>query len=170
MNRRVKRQGDWTEMPSDAAMKASQTNCCICRVRYGTIVRRDDRFTRAIQAIDHVFPRRFLQARDLYPHAGQNLLSICAVDHGRKLTIETLIFTGDTLGWLTGLNVIGYPLDAVYTAAKFYGFNEVLALLRSIPHFHRFAVAVDMERGDGDGGRRGDCKGERGGKGKRGKL
>jgi 5-methylcytosine-specific restriction endonuclease McrA len=120
--RRIERDGEFTRFPKKVRLAAARMFCSVCGVRYGHI--KDD-LSEVKQAIDHIFPRRFLAKRGLNPHVKENLLSVCGGCHGRKLAIETSIFAGDVFSFLEGLNRLGYPMDRVYRAAEFYGFREV---------------------------------------------
>ncbi len=77
------------------------------------------------EALDHLFPRRFLYDRGLEPHNILNIASVCNRCHGLKLVIETRLFAGDTHSFMRGLIAMDYCLDRVKEAAEFYGLDEV---------------------------------------------
>lgn len=71
--------------------------------------------------IDHIVPELFLFMLGIpNPHARVNLICICDADHGRKKTIEDRLFRGDKLGFLAGLRELGWPMERVDAALKFY--------------------------------------------------
>ncbi|HEX4920669.1 MAG TPA: HNH endonuclease signature motif containing protein [Candidatus Bathyarchaeia archaeon] len=119
---RIDRTGDYIAMAPWLAEQSSREKCAVCNQQYGRV---SAEFILAKQVIDHIFPVRFLLSMHLDPHITMNTLSCCQSCHARKLQHETLIFAGDVLGFLRGLKRIGYPMERVITAARFYGFAEV---------------------------------------------
>ncbi len=71
---------------------------------------------------DHILPARLIQ---LYawgdPNARENLICICNSDHGSKKQVEDKLFEGDWLGFVQGLNALGWPMERVKRAFAFYG-------------------------------------------------
>lgn len=113
------RQGEYTKMPAWLIEQSTRPRCEACNGTYGNI--RD--FMRLKQVIDHIFPVRFLLSLKLKPHLSINTVSLCQSCHARKLVHETRIFAGDVLGFISGLNSIGYPALRVEEAAAHYGFR-----------------------------------------------
>src|SRR5690348_11426283 len=118
---RIERDGEYVAMPAWLAEQASRPRCEVCNRLYGSIDA--ERFIHVKQAIDHIFPVRFLLRLHLDPHVLLNTLSLCNSCHARKLLHETRIFSGDVLGFIEGLKVIGYPMKRVEEAAARYGFK-----------------------------------------------
>lgn len=118
--KRVERTGEYTQMPSWLIEQSTRAHCEVCGCKYGTL---DARFIKRKQCVDHLFPVRFLLALGLEPHLSINTLSVCGSCHAKKLVHETRIFAGDVLGFLEGLNAIGYPMERVNEAAEHYGFQ-----------------------------------------------
>src|SRR6266446_6108384 len=93
------REGKWTKFPRYMRERAQRHNCQVCGDCYGVIRRLQ--MTR--EAIDHLIPRRWLEARGINPHQTNNLLSVCGSCHGQNTTIADRLFYGDAIGWLLGL-------------------------------------------------------------------
>jgi hypothetical protein len=129
---KIKREGDYTEIPKMLRFRCNRLLCTICKVKYGAIlVAKDGKaLIKAVQALDHIWPVRFLLPRGLAPHREINIVSICATCHGSKLKHETRIFAGDVYGYLEGLRSINYPLERIREAAHHYRFREVEKFLK----------------------------------------
>lgn len=74
--------------------------------------------------LDHLIPRRWLEARGINPHQQVNILSVCGPCHGRKKGFEDKLFNADVVGWLSGLRSIGYPVDRILNFAIGAGLEE----------------------------------------------
>jgi len=114
----VKREGEFLMMPVKARNQARRLNCQVCGSYYGTMRAYEDSdhrspFIKIRQHIDHLIPRRWLEARGINPHLQKNLLSVCGSCHGRKKKFEDRLFQGDAIGWLTGLKQVGYPITRI---------------------------------------------------------
>jgi 5-methylcytosine-specific restriction endonuclease McrA len=80
----------------------------------GTVARRHP-------AIDHIVPELLLFKFGITnPHEAVNLICLCRECHGRKKTVEDRLFRGDKLGFLAGLRALGWPMERVEAALKFY--------------------------------------------------
>jgi hypothetical protein len=123
-----KREGRWTAIPDKVRKLARRTQCQVCGERYGEIFTRyggpSGMFILTRQSLDHLIPRRWLEARNIDPHQERNILSVCGSCHGAKKTIEDRLFRGDAIGWLLGLRQIGYPIDQVVNFGISVGLNE----------------------------------------------
>src|SRR6266850_855589 len=122
--KRIKRDGEYVAMPRALMLKSRRMFCEVCGTRYGQIRATpnvdDAVFLKVKQVVDHIFPVRFLLTLKLDPHVEVNMLSCCGTCHGRKLPHEDKIFRGDVLGFMGGLNRIGYPMERVVAAAKHF--------------------------------------------------
>lgn len=76
------------------------------------------------QHIHHLLPRRFLNQRGIYEHDPSNLYSICEVCHGRAKVYEDCLFRGDVVGFLQGMNRIGFPVNKILAFARSVGLME----------------------------------------------
>jgi hypothetical protein len=118
---RIERDGEYVPMPAWLAEQSRRTACEACKRVYGRIY--TNTFIVANQIVDHIFPVRFLLHMNLDPHVLVNTISLCNSCHARKLQHETRIFAGDVLGFIEGLNLIGYPMKRVEESAAYYGFK-----------------------------------------------
>jgi HNH endonuclease len=124
-----KREGKWTEIPTYMRKRVSKVKCQVCGDTYGTMRSGVPGFTMLRQNLDHLIPRRWLEARGINPHQTNNLLSVCGSCHGQKKTIEDRLFQGDAIGWLLGLRQIGYPVDQVVNFGISVGLEEFKRLV-----------------------------------------
>jgi hypothetical protein len=59
------------------------------------------------------------------PHARINLICLSVEEHGRKRSAEdALLKSGDMLTYLSELNRLGWPMERVHAALKFYGMER----------------------------------------------
>jgi hypothetical protein len=121
---KIEREGEFSAIPRPLWFKARRMFCSVCSARYGSVKVCDGGFMTVRQCIDHIFARRFLEKRKLEAHNELNLLSVCGRCHGKKLRIETYLFGGDAASFFSGLKFIGYPMEKVMEAARFYGLKE----------------------------------------------
>lgn len=76
-------------------------------------------------AIDHIVPERFVLDHPLGPHAKTNLICITVQEHAAKRKAEDkLLKNGDMLTYLTKLTQLGWPMERVHLALKFYGIKH----------------------------------------------
>ena len=123
-NSRIERVGAFTLMPRSVRLKAQRMFCEVCNIRYGRHRVGETHIT-VRQAIDHTFPRRFVQSLQMNEHAQENLLSCCGTCHGKKLQAEKPIFAGDAYAYMRNLIRINWNMERVMDAARIYGFAEV---------------------------------------------
>jgi hypothetical protein len=111
--------------------QAHRTHCEACHREYGTwVTTRRGRHVKLRQAIDHVFPRRWLLNFNLYANLIGNLVSVCANDcHPQKIRAENALFEGNAIGYVTELRRLNWPTETIRKAAEFYGLREVVSLL-----------------------------------------
>jgi hypothetical protein len=149
--KRIKREGSYVPMPRGLMLKSRRMYCEVCGTRYGQIRATasvtDAVFLKVKQVCDHLFPVKFLLRLKLDPHVEVNMMSVCASCHGRKLKHEDKIFRGDVLGFMAGLNRIGYPVERVRAAAMHFGFLEVEKFVPKEQAEREFLdLTKDMER------------------------
>jgi hypothetical protein len=84
------------------------------------------------EAIDHIFPRRYLWRWKLYPHSAVNLLSVCGSCHGLKKTAENCLWRSDILGYVRQLVILNWPAQRIIAAARHYHFQQVIDLLARV--------------------------------------
>src|SRR5574337_399542 len=116
-------------IPSSNRKRARRKHCQVCGCPYhqqivssraGGIVHFRPAVVREV--VDHLIPRSYLRGKTRKsPHVLLNLVSVCNLDHGRKLSAEKALHRGDWLGFCGILFKLGWPLDLVDTAAKYYG-------------------------------------------------
>jgi len=105
-----KRGKEWRAARTECNARNAEKRCGVCN---GPLPR---------PQVDHIIPELFLfQHGLLNVHALENLIAIHARCHGRKKTVEDLLFRGDKLGFLSGLRCLGWPMERVEAALKFYG-------------------------------------------------
>ncbi len=77
----------------------------------------------AAHPCDHVIAARFIEQHNLGdPNARVNLLTLCRKCHPLKRCAENrLCNRTNIVGWLQGLNRIGFPMERVTAAMEFYG-------------------------------------------------
>lgn len=114
---RVERKGAFTKMPAEVIAQVRRESCSLwtCAKKYD--------LTR-IEHIHHLLPRRWLNARGIYEHSAMGLLSICEQCHGRAKTVEDCLFRGDLLGFMQGMNRLGFPMDRIRAFARSVGLEE----------------------------------------------
>src|SRR5947208_14318512 len=108
LKNQVKREGRWTEIPAYLRERARKKKCQVCGYPYGKIRHADNGFVLMREHLDHLIPRRFLEARGINPHQVNVLLSVCCSCHGKKHGLEDRIFQGDLASYLSGLRGLGY--------------------------------------------------------------
>ena len=75
--------------------------------------------------VDHIVPERLAVETGKDPHARINLICIHANEHGRKRAAEDqLLKAGDVLTYLQELNRLGWPMERVHAALRFYGLER----------------------------------------------
>lgn len=122
---RVKREGEWTEIPAANRAIVSRRHCSICGLAYGKLAQVDGKFLVPKQVIHHFLSRRFLESRGIKQiHHCWNLYSICSSDHGRMLAIEDRLFRGDVFGFLQGCKQVGLPVEKIVRFALRVGLDE----------------------------------------------
>jgi 5-methylcytosine-specific restriction endonuclease McrA len=71
--------------------------------------------------VDHIIPELLLFQHGITnPHEQVNLIAIHPRCHGRKKTIEDLLFRGDKIGFLAGLRRLNWPMERVEEAMRSY--------------------------------------------------
>ncbi len=110
---------------------ARRARCEACNAIYGTWVQTSTgRWTVALQALDHIFPRRWLLNFGLDPNLTLNLISVCrATCHPQKIKAENALFEGDALKYVQELRRLHWPANRIRPAAEAYRLREVMALL-----------------------------------------
>jgi hypothetical protein len=82
---------------------------------------------RVVEAIDHTFPRRWIQ--DEYPkvdpHQAENLVSICNICHGKKKIAEDALYRGDAFEFIRILKGMRYPMKRVFDMGHRLGIREL---------------------------------------------
>jgi len=102
---------------SEAIRERDQNTCQIC----GTRRSRDK-----ILSADHIVP--LLLAKE---HDPVNLITLCeARCHRRKTKIESFLFEGDLVTFLTCLEKAGWPMQKVRMAMKRYGLPTTVSEIR----------------------------------------
>ena len=72
-------------------------------------------------AIDHIVPERLVASHPKGPHARINLICLSLSEHSKKRSAEDrLLKAGDMLTYLQQLNKLGWPMDRVHAALRFY--------------------------------------------------
>ena len=91
-------------------------------------VRQGKRLIYLNRIVDHIVPERLAVETAKNPHARLNLICIHANEHGKKRAAEDqLLKAGNMLRYLQELNRLGWPMDRVHAALRFYGLErEVL--------------------------------------------
>jgi hypothetical protein len=75
--------------------------------------------------VDHIVPERLAVTTGKNPHARINLICLHSNEHGRKRSAEDqLLKSGNMLHYLQELNRLGWPMDRVHAALKFYGIKH----------------------------------------------
>jgi HNH endonuclease len=118
---RIEREGPWSNISRPLLARSKRLLCQLCGRKYGAMT---SDFAQLRQAIHHIIPRRWLEARGLPPHTEVNLMSLCDSCHGRCLMAETHLFAGDTHGFLIDMRRMGFPLERIFEVARFYGLRE----------------------------------------------
>lgn len=120
-----KREGAWTEIPVYIRKRSKRDKCQVCGWEYNTMRGYGRQvFSMVTEALDHLIPRRWLEARGINPHQTNNLLSVCGSCHGKKKVLEDKLFHADVIGWLSGLRQIGYPVEQIINFAISVGLEE----------------------------------------------
>lgn len=102
---------------SEAIRERDQNTCQICGTR-----RSKDK----ILSADHIVP--LLLAKE---HDPVNLITLCeARCHRRKFEIESFLFEGDLVTFLTRLDKAGWPMKIVRRAMKRYGLPTTVSEIR----------------------------------------
>jgi hypothetical protein len=82
------------------------------------------------QALDHIFPRRWLLNFKLEPNLAVNLLSVCRAScHPQKIKAENALFEGNAIAYVQELRRLNWPRQCIRKAAEFYNLKEVVDLL-----------------------------------------
>lgn len=118
-------------IPRTLRDQARRDRCEACGRRYG-VWTETTQYSRVVlrQAIDHVFPRRWLENFKLSPNVAVNLVSICSNScHPRKIKAENALFSGDALTYVTELRRLNWPKEVVRKAAEYYRLMEIVSLL-----------------------------------------
>ena len=122
---RVKREGQWTEIPAANRAIVSRAHCSICGLRYGVLAEVDNCLIVPKQIIHHFLSRRFLESRGIAEiHHAWNLFSMCSRCHGRTIVPEDRLFRGDVFGFLQSARQIGLPIDRIVRFALRVGLTE----------------------------------------------
>lgn len=110
---RPRRGKEWKAARAECILAQSNPNVILrCGVCQGPLPR---------PQVDHIVPEQFLfQFGVPNVHEQVNLLAIHARCHGKKKTVEDLLFRGDKLGFLSGLRRLGWPMERVEAALRFY--------------------------------------------------
>jgi hypothetical protein len=118
-------------IPMTLRGEAHRSHCEACGRKYGefTVSKRGKRILLS-EALDHIFPRRFLLNFKLSPNMIVNLVSVCKNScHPQKIKAENALFMGDSLTYVQTLRRLNWPKPLIKKAAEFYGFNEIVSLL-----------------------------------------
>lgn len=103
---------------------ALTTMCEVTRCPFAT-VHGSRTITYLNRIVDHIVPERLAAATGKDPHARINLICIHANTHGRKRAAEDqLLKAGDVLTYLQELNRLGWPMERVHAALRFYGLER----------------------------------------------
>lgn len=104
-------------MPAAVIRQVSRERCSLwtCGKEY-TFLRTEH--------IHHLLPRRWLNERGIYEHSPMGLLSVCERCHGRARVHEDCLFRGDLVGFMQGMNQIGFPVDRIRAFARSVGLME----------------------------------------------
>jgi hypothetical protein len=118
-------------IPRSLREQAHRLKCEACGVMYGVWVRTPrGRVTLSKEAIDHLFPRRWLLNFNLAPNVAVNLLSVCRNScHPQKIKAENALFEGNALKYVSELRRLHWPAPMLRAAAQFYGLGEIVSLL-----------------------------------------
>ena len=114
-------------MPSAAKAAAHRRVCPCCDRYYGYLVKVESRMIYVREAIDHIFPRRWILEYfpSVDPHQERNLVSICSLCHGGKKVAEDMLYQGNVFGFLTALRCAHYPMNRVFEMAKILSIKEI---------------------------------------------
>ena len=92
-------------------------------------VRQDKRIVYLNRVVDHIVPERLAVETGKDPHARINQICIHANEHGRKRAAEDqLLKAGNMLKYLQELNRLGWPMDRIHAALRFYGIKHSAGL------------------------------------------
>lgn len=125
----VKRTGKFTQIPKNVRRQVVRRNCQVCGRLYNRVYAVTDSCSRQKirfpkQVIDHLIPRRWLNAHGIFEHHVSNLLSVCNYCHGPKAKLEDRLYQGDVLSYLQGLKRLHYPVEKVVAFALSVGLKE----------------------------------------------
>lgn len=125
-----KREGRFTPIPEVIRIMSNQKACEICGAEYKKFAE-GATIWMPVQALHHIFSRRFLNRIKLNEHDRLNMISLCDRCHGKAKKPEERLFHGDVFGFLQGYKAMGMPMSYVWRAARQYELVEVLSWFRT---------------------------------------
>ena len=99
---------------AERARKRDRGRCVVCGVKpmYGK------------HAVHHIIASRMVG--DAYPHDLRNLVTVCAGEHAAIThAVEPKLLRGDIVGFWRGMVAMGFPVERLRAAFKYYGLPEV---------------------------------------------
>lgn len=96
--------------------------CPVCKEAPLWILKTEGGSWLCVAKVDHLVAERIIRKWHLgKPHALINLLPCCAGCHSKKTAIEKHLEASDLLRFRQEVNRIGFPMDKVDNALRFYG-------------------------------------------------